>query len=69
MPACHYPNGSAFAPIKETVGWDNHLPKGEVRKFRNEPTGFGKSREPSKSVFSLLAEPLRCLRVVLLNIG
>jgi len=69
MPACDHPNGPAFTTVKKTIGANNHLAKGKIRKLRNKSTGLRISREASERALSFLPELDGCLRIALLNIG
>ncbi len=69
MPACDHPNGPVFTTVKKTIGRNNHLAKGKIRKLWNKSTGLRISREASECALSSLPELDGCLRIVLLNIG
>jgi len=69
MPACDHPDGPDLAPVKKTIGRNNYLTKGKIRKLWNESTGLRISREASECALSSLPELDGCLRIALQNIG
>lgn len=59
VPRCDDPHGRTLDSVEEPVGPDDDLAIGQIRKLRDDATGFGKLLQPAKGVVGSLLE-CRC---------
>ena len=56
VPRCDDPHGRTLDSVEEPVGPDDDLAIGQIRKLRDDATGFGKLLQPAQGVVGSLPE-------------
>ncbi len=69
VPYSHDPHCLVLDSIEKPVWFHNHFAKGEVRKFRENPSGIGKFLETRELLFCLSAKACSSRGIVPVNVG
>lgn len=69
VPYSYDPHGLVLQSIEKPVWFHDHFTKGEVREFRENPSGIGKLLETRQFLFCFLAEVCSSRRIVSMNVG